>query len=65
MTTRIITERLILRDLVPSDCDRMYLMDSDPRVLATLFGCSPPDSVEDSSKAIEKVRKQYVDNGFG
>lgn len=64
-TRRITTQRLVLRDLEPSDCDRMYLMDSDPRVFATLFGCTPPTTVEDTSKAIDMVRKQYVDNGIG
>jgi RimJ/RimL family protein N-acetyltransferase len=43
----------------------MFLMDADPRVLATLFGCTPPSTVEDSSRGIAMVRKQYVENGIG
>ena len=61
----ISTLRLILQDLEPTDCDRLFKMDSDPRVFATLFGVTPPTTVEESSQAIEMVRKQYVDNGIG
>lgn len=51
--------------MTPSDCQRLFLMDADVRVLATLFGCSAPNTVEDSSRAIEMIIQQYADNGIG
>ena len=65
MTLRVETTRLLLRDLVQSDSERMFQMDSDPRVYATLFGWPPPTKVEECSHYIEKINQQYIDNGIG
>ena len=58
------TERLILRELVPEDAERMFLLDSNPEVMRFL-GRNTVTKVEESSEIIEKIRKQYRENGIG
>ena len=58
------TERLILRELVPEDAERMFLLDSNPEVMRYL-GRNTVTKVEESSEIIEKIRKQYRENGIG
>ena len=58
------TERLILREFVPEDAERMFLLDSNPEVMRFL-GRNTVTKVEESSEIIEKIRKQYRENGIG
>jgi ribosomal-protein-alanine N-acetyltransferase len=58
------TDRLILREILLSDLEGMYELDSDPEVHRYL-GNKP---VSDKTKLIEiinHVRQQYVDQGIG
>lgn len=58
------TERLILRELLPTDDSGMFELDSDKDVHKYL-GNQPFTKIEESREIIEFIRKQYVDNGIG
>ena len=58
------TERLILRDLLPSDDEGMFMLDSDPEVHKYVGG-KPVQSIEQCRKVIEIIRQQYETNGIG
>ena len=58
------TERLILRELIPEDAERMFLLDSNPDVMKYL-GQKILTKVEESAAVIEMIRQQYIDNGIG
>ncbi len=58
------TERLILRELLPTDEEAMFELDSDPEVHKYL-GNSPVEEIEDIRKIIKFIRQQYIDNGVG
>ncbi len=58
------TERLILRELVPTDIEGMFELDSNPEVHKYL-GNKPVKSREDAEKAIQYIRDQYKDRGIG
>ena len=58
------TERLILREIVPSDVEAMFELDSDPAVHKYLGG-RPVRTKEQVEQIIEFVRKQYQENGIG
>jgi [ribosomal protein S5]-alanine N-acetyltransferase len=58
------TERLILRELVPSDADGMFELDSDPEVHRYL-GNKPLTDKKQAAEVIEFVRQQYITNGIG
>jgi len=64
MTIFAETQRLILRELLPSDDAGMYELDSDPEVHRYL-GNNPIDSIEKCREVIDFVRQQYVENGIG
>ncbi len=64
MSIIIQTERLILRELLPTDDEAMYDLDSNPNVHEYL-GNKPVLKVEESRKYINSIRKQYVENGIG
>jgi RimJ/RimL family protein N-acetyltransferase len=58
------TERLILREILPTDVDGFFELDADPDVHKYL-GNKP---VTDKSQVIEVInfiRQQYIDNGIG
>lgn len=58
------TERLILREILPTDVDDLWELDSDPEVHKYLGN----KAVKDKQKIIEiinYIRQQYVDNGIG
>jgi len=57
------TDRLILRDIRPSDDAGMFELDSDPDVHKYLR--RPVMSIDESRAIIEAVRQQYVDYGIG
>ncbi len=64
MRTSIETERLILREVVPTDDIGFFEMDSDPEVHLFL-GNNPVKIIEQSRRHIENIRQQYLENGIG
>ena len=58
------TERLILREILPSDYEGMYELDSDKEVHKFL-GNKPLNNIEQSKQIIEFIREQYVTSGIG
>jgi len=64
MKLPIITERLILRKLVPEDLDNMFLLDSNPEVMKYV-GIKPLTKKEESAKVIENIINHYEKNGTG
>jgi RimJ/RimL family protein N-acetyltransferase len=58
------TERLIMRDMLPSDDEGMFALDSDAEVHRYLGG-KTVQSIEESRRVIEFVREQYIVNGIG
>jgi ribosomal-protein-alanine N-acetyltransferase len=58
------TERLILRDLLPTDDEGMFELDSNAEVHKYL-GNNPNKTIEQSREQIENIRRQYIDNGIG
>lgn len=57
------TERLILRELLPSDDEAMFEMESDPEVHRYL-GNRPKQTIEEVREVIALIRQQYIDNGI-
>jgi RimJ/RimL family protein N-acetyltransferase len=57
------TERLILRELLPSDDEGMFELDSDKDVHKYIG--QPVETIEQSRGIIDSVRKQYTDYGIG
>ncbi len=64
MNIIIETERLILRELLPTDDEGMFILDSNPNVHEFL-GKNPVLSIEESRKYIQNIKKQYLENGIG
>lgn len=64
MKVFIETERLILRELLPTDIDAMYDLDSDPEVHKYL-GNKPVTDKAQIIEVINFVRQQYLDHGIG
>lgn len=58
------TERLLLRELLPSDKEGIFHLDSDMDVLEYL-GKNPIKTIEEAQNIIEFVRLQYHENGIG
>jgi RimJ/RimL family protein N-acetyltransferase len=58
------TERLILRELLPTDDKGMFELDSDPEVHEYL-GRKPVKTIEESRNLIAFIREQYNTNGIG
>lgn len=58
------TERLILREILPTDADAMFELDSDPDVHRYL-GNNPVDDKDQIYRVIEFIRNQYVKFGIG
>lgn len=58
------TERLILRELLPTDDKAMFEMDSNPEVHRFL-GNKPTESIEETRATIQNVRRQYLERGIG
>lgn len=58
------TERLIIRELVPSDDDGMFELDSDPAVHQYL-GNKPVKTIAESRELIAFIKQQYNDFGIG
>jgi RimJ/RimL family protein N-acetyltransferase len=58
------TERLILREIVLSDVDEMFELDSNPAVHKYL-GNKPVKNIEESKKMIQSIQQQYRERGVG
>lgn len=58
------TKRLILRELLPTDVDGLFELDSDPEVHRYL-GANPVTNKEQVKNVIRVIRQQYIDNGIG
>jgi len=58
------TKRLILREIVSSDAEDLFKLDSDVLV-NTYLGNKPVQSIQRSRDIIDYIRKQYHDNGVG
>lgn len=58
------TERLLLRELLPSDDNGMFELDSDPDVQRYL-GNKPIKTLEEARQTIAFIRQQYLENGIG
>lgn len=64
MKNPIETERLLLRELLFSDADGMFELDSNPKV-HLFVGNNPVKNIEESIEYIHFVHKQYKDFGTG
>jgi [ribosomal protein S5]-alanine N-acetyltransferase len=64
MALFIETDRLILREIVPSDYQGIYELDADYKVHKYL-GNNPIQHTAQAKQTIDFIRKQYVENGIG
>ena len=64
MKTFIETERLILREILPTDENGLLDLDSNPKV-HTYLGNNPVDNIYQIREVIKMIRQQYIDNGIG
>jgi ribosomal-protein-alanine N-acetyltransferase len=64
MQTFIETERLLLREILSSDEQGMFELDSDPDVHQFL-GNRPVKTIQESRELIQFIRQQYSDFGIG
>ncbi|HWW39956.1 GNAT family N-acetyltransferase [Pedobacter sp.] len=64
MTRIIETERLYFRELVDTDVEGVFSLDSDPEVHQYL-GQNPIRTIQQAEDAIKFIRQQYIDNGVG
>ncbi len=58
------TDRLILREILSTDVDGLFELDSNPEVHRYL-GNSPVTSKDETVEAIKFIRQQYINNGIG
>ena len=58
------TDRLILREIVPSDLEALFELDSDPEVHKYL-GNKPVKNIKESQKYIDSLQQQYTERGIG
>jgi RimJ/RimL family protein N-acetyltransferase len=58
------TDRLFFRELLPSDADALFELDSDPAVVL-YTGDATLTHVDQARKRIEGIRQQYRDYGVG
>lgn len=56
------TERLVLREILPTDAVGMFELDSDPLV-HKYVGAKPVQTIEQSQEVIKMIRTQYAENG--
>lgn len=64
MNVKLETERLILREIVLTDAEAMFKLDSNPNVHAYL-GNNPIKSIDEAIAYIENLQNQYIQNGTG
>lgn len=58
------TERLILREILPTDELGLFELDSNPKV-HTYLGEKPVQNMEQIRTVIRNIRQQYIENGIG
>ena len=58
------TERLILRDLLESDADGIFELDSNP-IVHKYLGNNPIKTKEQAIEIIQFIKQQYKDRGIG
>ena len=58
------TERLILREILPTDIEGMFELDSNP-IVHKYLGNKPLKTKYDSEKIIQNIIKQYEERGIG
>lgn len=64
MKIYIETERLILREIMLTDAEGMFELDSNP-IVHKYLGNKPVKTIEESKKQINNIRNQYVNQGIG
>lgn len=64
MDIKIETERLYLREVITSDVEGMFELDSNPAV-HTYLGNNPITKIEESEAYIAFLKQQYSENGIG
>lgn len=64
MTIKIETERLYLREIIPSDVNGLFELDSNPAV-HTYLGNNPITKIEEAEEYIKTLHQQYKENGIG
>jgi ribosomal-protein-alanine N-acetyltransferase len=64
MEILIETERLIIRELLPSDDEGMFELDADPNVLRYV-GRKPIHTIEEARGVIQFIRNQYATDRIG
>lgn len=64
MNIYIETERLILRNLVEEDYERLYLLDSNSEVMKYI-GMPTLSKVEESKEVVKMIMQQYEEYGVG
>ena len=62
--TIIETQRLIIRELLPTDIEGMFELDADPEVHRYLGKC-PINTKNEALENIQLIRAQYITNGIG
>ena len=58
------TDRLFLREILPTDADALFELDADPLVHSYL-GKRPVTSLNQVEDVIALIRRQYTENGIG
>ncbi|ESU28173.1 GCN5-related N-acetyltransferase [Flavobacterium limnosediminis JC2902] len=64
MNIKLETERLILREILLSDAEEMFKLDSNPNV-NTYLGNNPVKTIDESLTLINNLQNQYKKNGIG
>jgi len=64
MRTSFESDRLLFRELQPSDDAALFALDSDPDVVKYV-GVKPIDDIEQTREIIKNIRQQYIDYGIG
>ena len=64
MKTSFESERLLFRELVPTDDIAMFELDADPEVCRYL-GVKPVKTLSETQSIIQNINQQYLDNGIG
>jgi RimJ/RimL family protein N-acetyltransferase len=58
------TERLVLREILPTDENGLFELDSNPKV-HTYLGNNPVHHIDQIRAVIQNIHQQYKDNGIG
>ncbi|MDH6250562.1 ribosomal-protein-alanine N-acetyltransferase [Chryseobacterium sp. H1D6B] len=58
------TKRLILRKILNTDAERLFLLDSNPEVMKYV-GVPVLNEIKESEKSIKMIQQQYIVNGVG